>query len=106
MEQSLLYIKRTYFPELTANAGYGFNNSTQTSNNSFQVGVNLNSTVNLMELKHNIKGADAQVNLADNEIILFKKIYTLRLNVHSITLKKVKNKFRQPDWKPLRHWKI
>lgn len=26
-----------------------------------------------MELKHNIKGADAQVNLADNEIILFKK---------------------------------
>lgn len=73
MEQSLLYIKRTYFPELTANAGYGFNNSTQTSNNSFQVGVNLNSTVNLMELKHNIKGADAQVNLADNEIILFKK---------------------------------
>ncbi len=73
MEQSLLYIKRTYFPELTANAGYGFNSSTQTSNNSFHVGINLNSTVNLMELKHNIKGADAQVNLADNEITLFKK---------------------------------
>ena len=73
MEQSLLYIKRAYFPDLTANAGYGFNNSTQTTNNSFQVGVNLNSTVNIMELKHNIKGADAQVNLADNEILLFKK---------------------------------
>lgn len=73
MEQSLLYVKRTYFPDLTANAGYGFNNSNQTSNNSFQVGVNLNSTVNLMELKHSIKGADAQVNFADNEIILFKK---------------------------------
>ena len=26
-----------------------------------------------MELKHSIKGADAQVNLADNEILLFKK---------------------------------
>lgn len=26
-----------------------------------------------MELKHSIKGADAQVNLADNEIALFKK---------------------------------
>ena len=73
MEQALLYIKRAYFPDLTANAGYGFNNSTQTSNNSFQVGVNLNSTVNIMELKHSIKGADAQVNLADNEILLFKK---------------------------------
>ena len=73
MEQSLLYIKRTYFPELSANAGYGFLNSNQTSNNSFQVGVNLNSSVNLMDLKHSIKGADAQVKLADNEIALFKK---------------------------------
>lgn len=73
MEQSLLYVKRTYFPDLTANAGYGFNNSNRVSNNSFQVGVNLNSTVNLMELKHSIKGADAQINLADNEITLFKK---------------------------------
>lgn len=73
MEQSLLYIKRTYFPDLTANAGYGFYNTNQTTNNSFQVGVNLNSSVNLMELKHNIKGADAQLNLADNEILLFKK---------------------------------
>ncbi len=73
MEQSLLYIKRAYFPDLTVNAGYGFNNSTQTTNSSFQLGVNLNSTVNIMELKHSIKGADAQVNLADNEILLFKK---------------------------------
>ena len=73
MEQSLLYIKRMYFPDLTANAGYGFNNSTQTSNHNFQVGVNLSSSVNIMELRHSIKGADAQVNLADNEIMLFKK---------------------------------
>ena len=73
MIQSLLYIKRMYFPDLTANAGYGFNNSNLTSNNSFQVGVNLNSSVNLMELRHSIKGADAQVNIAENEITLFKK---------------------------------
>lgn len=73
MEQNLLYIKRTYLPELTANAGYGFNNSNQTANNSFKVGVNLSSSVNLMELKHSIKGADAQLSIADNEIELFKK---------------------------------
>ncbi len=73
MEQSLLFIKRTYFPDLTANAGYNFYNTNQTSDNSFHVGVNLNSSVNLMELKHSIKGANAQVNLADNEITLFKK---------------------------------
>ncbi len=74
MIQSLLYIKRMYFPDLTANAGYGFNNTnTYSTNNSFQVGVNLNSSVNLMELRHSIKGADAQVNIAENEINLFKK---------------------------------
>ena len=73
MEQSLLYIKKAYFPDLTANAGYNFYNTNQTVDNSFHVGVNLNSSVNLMELKHSIKGADAQVNLAENEITLFKK---------------------------------
>ncbi len=73
MIQSLLYIKRAYFPDLTANAGYGYNNSNITSNNSFQVGVNLSSSVNLMELRHSIKGAEAQVNIAENEITLFKK---------------------------------
>ncbi len=74
MEQSLLYIKRMYFPDLTVNAGYGYNNTNvYNDNNSFQVGVNLNSSVNLMELRHSIKGADAQVNIADNEIMLFKK---------------------------------
>ena len=73
MEQSLVFIKRAYFPELSANAGYGYRNTNEASNNSLQVGVNLNSRVNLMELKHSIKGADAQVKLADNEITLFKK---------------------------------
>lgn len=73
MIQSLKYIKKTYLPTLSGNVGYGFNNTNETSNNSLQVGVNLSSNVNLMELRHSIKGADAQVYLADNEIVLFKK---------------------------------
>ena len=74
MEQSLNYIKRTYFPDLNAGAGYGYyNNNHVKGDNSFQVGVTLNSSVNLMNLKHSIKGADAQLNIADNEIVLFKK---------------------------------
>lgn len=73
MEQNLLYIKRKYYPDLTANVGYGFNNSTQFTNNSLQVGVGLTSAVNIMNLKYSIKGANAQVQLADNEITLFKK---------------------------------
>lgn len=74
MEQSLNYIKRTYFPDLMVNAGYGYNNNNLVrGDNSLQVGVTLNSSVNLMNLKHSIKGADAQLNIADNEIELFKK---------------------------------
>ena len=73
MEQTLLYIKRTYYPELAASVGYGCNHSTQFTNNSLQVGVGLTSSLNLMHLKHSIKGADAQVKLTDNEVTLFKK---------------------------------
>ncbi len=73
MEQALKYIKRSYLPELRADAGYGYNKTNFTHNNSLTVGVNLSSSVNLMELKHSIKGADAQLSLADDEIILFKK---------------------------------
>ncbi len=74
MIQSLKFVKRSYLPDLTANVGYGYNNSNiNHQNNSLQVGVNLSGGVNLMELKHSIKGADAQVNLANNEITLFKK---------------------------------
>ncbi len=73
MEQALKYVKRTYLPELSANVGYGYNNTNEYSNNSLQVGVNLSTSINLMDLKHSIKGADAQLKLADNEINHFKK---------------------------------
>ena len=73
MEESLKYVKRTYLPDLTADVGYGLNHTNFTNNNSLTVGVNLTTNVNLMELKHSIKGADAQVNLAQNEISLFKQ---------------------------------
>ena len=78
MEQALKYIKKTYLPELSANVGYGFNNAYEPStdrfsNNSLAVGVNLSTSVNIMELKHSIKGADAQLKMADNDISLFKK---------------------------------
>lgn len=81
MEQNLLYIKRMYFPELSANVGYGFNNNNiENTNNSLQVGVNLTSAVNLMELKHSIKRGDAQRLLAENEITLFKKDLMFEVN--------------------------
>ena len=73
MRESLKYVRRTYLPDLTADVGYGLNHTNFTNNNSLTVGVNLSTNVNLMELKHSIKGADAQLNIAENEINLFKK---------------------------------
>lgn len=73
MKESLAYIKKTYFPDLTGTAGYGFNKIIPTSNNSLKVGVNLNSSINIAELRHNIKGADAQIKIADEEITNFKQ---------------------------------
>ena len=73
MKQSLNYVKRTYLPELNANVGYAYDHDFYASNNSLRVGVTLDSSINLMELRHSIKGADAQLALAQNEIDLFKE---------------------------------
>ncbi len=78
MEQSLKYVKKTYLPDLTGNIGYGYGNiksnlDKRASNNSMQIGINLTSEVNIKELYHGIKSADAQLKTADNEIDLFKQ---------------------------------
>ena len=73
MKQSLNYVKRMYLPELNANVGYAYDHNFYASNNSLRVGVTLDSSINLMELRHSIKGADAQLALAQNEIDLFRQ---------------------------------
>ena len=73
MRESLKYVKRMYLPSLNANVGYGYNDTFNASNNSLRVGVNMETDINLMELKHSIKGADAQLSIAQIEIDLFKK---------------------------------
>ena len=71
MEENLLYIKREYYPELSANAGYGYRNMNSTS--SFNVGVTLSSTLNILSKKHEIDAGKLQVQLAQNEINLLKQ---------------------------------
>lgn len=73
MEQSLKYAKKSYMPDLTASAGYQLNDTYNGTNNSFQLGVGLSTQINAKEVKHNIDIAKAQLNIADNEILLFKK---------------------------------
>lgn len=71
MEENLLYIKREYYPEISAKAGYGFRDLNST--NSFNVGVNLTSSINVMSKKYEIDSGKLQVALAENEINLLKQ---------------------------------
>lgn len=71
MKQSLLYIKREYYPEITGSAGYGFRDTNST--NSFSLGINLKSSVNIMSKKSEIDAGKIQVELAQNEIDLLKQ---------------------------------
>ena len=66
MEESLKYTKREYLPEISASAGYGYRD--QYNTNSFNVGINLSSSVNIKGQKHKIDNAKIQVQLAENEI--------------------------------------
>lgn len=71
MKQSLIYITREYYPQLTGSAGYGFRDTN--SQNSFTLGVNLKSSVNIMSKKNEIDAGKIQIDIAQNEIDLLKQ---------------------------------
>ena len=73
MKESLMYVKRQYFPDLTGNVGYGFNNTREYANNSLSMYVNLTSNVNIKQLKHEVDRAESEVNLAANDIDKFRQ---------------------------------
>ncbi len=73
MKQSLLYIKREYYPDITGSVGYGFNNTRTLANNNLNMAVNMTTAINFKQLKHEIDRGKAQVELAENDIDLFKQ---------------------------------
>lgn len=66
VKQNLLFVKRNYYPELSASAGYGFRNTN--SINSLNVGLNLSSSVNIMNQKYKVDAAKYQVDIAENSL--------------------------------------
>lgn len=66
VKENLLYTKRNYYPSLSANAGYGFRDTNNT--NSFNVGLNLSSSVNIMTQKSQVDAAKFQVDIAENAL--------------------------------------
>ena len=86
LEQALLLVKRSYYPELNAGVGYDFLNTNQFKNNGLSVGVSVESSINAMRQKYDIKGAKAQLELADTEIETFKKnlYFTVRKCLNNV----------------------
>ena len=85
-EQALIFVKRSYYPELNAGVGYDFLNSNKFNNNGLSVAVTIDSTINGMRQKYDLKGAKAQLDLADTEIETFKKdlYFTVRKCINDV----------------------
>lgn len=66
VKENLIFVKRNYYPELSASAGYGFRDTNRT--NSFNVGVNLSSSLNIMNQKYRVDAAKYQVDIAENAL--------------------------------------
>ena len=68
MKQSLLYTKREYYPEISGSVGYGYMHGRNYNNNSFDIAVDISSSVNPIQTKHKIDNAKIQVNMVQNDI--------------------------------------
>lgn len=66
IKENLLYVKRNYYPEVSAQAGYGFRDTNRT--NSFNLGINVSSSVNIMAQKSRVEAAELQVSIAENSL--------------------------------------
>jgi len=66
VKENLVYVKRDYYPSVSAKAGYGFRDTNTT--NSFNVGVNLSSSLNIMNQKSKVDIAKYQVEIAQTAL--------------------------------------
>ena len=73
MKQYLLAVKRQYYPNLTANLGYGLNNSEHFATNSLSLSLDLNSSINIFQHVKEVDNAKIQVEYAQNEVKLLSE---------------------------------
>ena len=66
VKENLIYVKRNYYPSISASTGYGYRDLNRT--NSFNVGVNLSGSLNLMNQKSRVDVAKTQVEIAENSL--------------------------------------
>ena len=91
MKQSLLYTKREYYPELSGTVGYGFTKNKSYDNNSFDIGLELSSSLNPIQTKHKIDNAKIQVQLAQNDIDQLKQDLYFNIQKTYVDMKSLEN---------------
>lgn len=73
-EESLKAIKRSFLPDLSANAGYNHRKSDETKNSSFSVSAGLTfPSINIMDIKCKVDEGKSYLDIAKNNIDLSKK---------------------------------
>ncbi len=74
VKESLNYTKKEYFPNLTGQVGYNWQNNILYSTNGFNLGAYLStSNLNIMETKLKIKESKAQLEIAKRNVELVKQ---------------------------------
>jgi len=102
MEKSLLYTKREYYPALTAQAGYRYNNSTQNYyTNGLNAGAYLNlPVINAANTKFKIDQAKAELDVAKDSVEMAEKDIYFEVQKAYIDMKKLERQI------PLQYVKV
>ncbi len=73
MRQYVLLTKRQYFPELRGGVGYSYANNRNYADSGMNVSLNLSTTFNMMQVKHEVDIANSELNLAKTEVELLNQ---------------------------------
>ncbi len=73
MKQYVLLTKRQYLPELRGGVGYSYANNRNYPDSGMNVSLNLSTTFNMMQVKHEVDIANSQLNLAKTEVDLLNQ---------------------------------
>jgi len=92
-DESLKAIKRSWYPDLGASAGYGFTNNTDATSNSFKVSAGLEFTgVNAMDVKYKIDEGKAYYDIAGNNVDFTKKNIYFEVNNSYVNMKQLERR--------------
>lgn len=93
MAESLKYTKREFFPSIGGQAGYGYRNMNEMTNNSFNFSASINAqSINFMNTKYKIDEAKAQLEIAKDNLELISQNMYFEVQTAYITMKQIEER--------------